>query len=72
MKVITHGNCLQYVCPECNCIFQATCAEKGTEYRGGMACISTPSEAGYYRECPECGYDSVKGKAKWRADDAEH
>ena len=66
MKIITHGNCLMFVCPECKCVFQATSSEKGTKYRGGMGSINTPSESGYYRECPECGYGSVKGEAKWK------
>ena len=63
MKVITHGNCLRFICPECQCVFQATCNEKGIEWKEYG--YDMPNSSGYYAKCPECGEENVKGDKAW-------
>jgi len=65
MKVIRHGNCLLFVCPECGCEFQASEKESGTVYKTSED-YNTPSKSGFYRSCPECGCESIKGKPAWK------
>lgn len=58
MKVITHGKCLRFTCPECQCIFQAVQSEKCVEYREtGML----SGNFVYCASCPECGAQNVVG-----------
>lgn len=63
MKVVTHGKCLRFTCQACQCVFQATKAERIVRFKDGG--INAPQESGYYTVCPECGQKDVKGYAPW-------
>lgn len=67
MKVIKHGNCLRFECRECGCVFQATEKENGTEYRA----YHNGDDSGFYRTCPDCGCEDVKGEAVWKNANAD-
>lgn len=68
MKVIVHGNCYKFICPECKCVFQATSNEKGVEWHD--SCDFVPSASGYFTTCPECGAENVRGVKAWEREDA--
>lgn len=67
MKIITHGKCLRFTCPECQCIFQAVKHEKCVEYRDYGYDLQPMT--GFYAACPECGAD-VRGDPAWKKGDA--
>lgn len=66
MKIIKHGDCLRFTCPECQCIFQAVRGETGVRYREkGML----SGEFTYCASCPECGAQDVEGHPEWERGD---
>ena len=64
MRIIKHGNALNFVCRGCGCQWVASKMECKSETRS-YECI--PSGKDYVYNCPECGFRTVGDEIK--ADD---